>query len=47
MKFYIFIMTACLSFVLGLHIGGEKKVRQANKVVTVIDNPNCLDGRMK
>jgi len=33
-------------FLVGLNLGERIKVTRVNKVITVIDNPNCLIGRM-
>jgi len=44
---YIGLLVSVLSFQLGLVVSSELRAKRANRVVQVIDNPNCLTGRMK
>lgn len=42
----IWVFVACGLFLFGLQLGEMRSFERTNKVVTIVDNPNCIVGRM-
>ena len=40
-------LLAVSMFIAGLQLGEMREYNRVNEVITVVQNPNCLDGRMK
>ena len=43
----IWILVAVSLFLGGLFLGEMRSFERTNEVVTIVDNPNCVVGRMK
>ena len=43
----VWVFVACGLFLGGLQLGELREYKRVNEVVTIIDNPNCIVGRMK
>jgi len=47
-ELYKFVGAIVITFLIGIYLGGQTKVKKVNtnKVMRVVDNPNCISGRM-
>lgn len=43
----LYIIVTMGMFACGLLLGEQVSFNRANKIVTIVDNPNCTVGRMK